>query len=215
MAGDPPPAKTRVSLFPLPGALLFPGLQLPLHIFEPRYRALVSDALARDRRIALIQPREPEVKGAPPPALYGVGGLGRIVEVQALEDGRFNLIVEGIGLFRLVRELDTATAFRQAEVRLMAVPEIEAIPSILRVALLDEAKEFARWLGYTVDWGGVEELDDATLVNAMAQIAPFDPAAKQALLEAPDLQSRADLIMQLMRFAVSRPRPGEDDTPLQ
>lgn len=215
MVTDAASTRTRVSLFPLPGALLFPGLQLPLHIFEPRYRALVSDALARDRRIALIQPREAEVKGGPPPALYQVGALGRIVEVQALEDGRFNLILEGIGLFRVLRELDTATAFRQAEVRMLPLASVEAIPAILRVALLDEARGFAKWLGYVVDWDGVEELDDATLVNAMAQIVPFDPAAKQALLEAGDLQSRADLLMQLMRFAVSQPRPGDDGPPVQ
>ena len=105
----------RVSIFPLPGAILFPGLQLPLHIFEPRYRALVKDALARDRRIGMIQPQRAE-EGAP---LYRIGCLGKIGEVEALDDGRFNLLLEGEARFRLVRELDAATPFRQIEAELL------------------------------------------------------------------------------------------------
>jgi len=82
---------TRLSIFPLTGVVLFPGLQLPLHMFEPRYRALVGDALVRDRRIAMIQPHSSE-EGAP---LYSVGCVGRIGEIEAMEDGRYNLILEG------------------------------------------------------------------------------------------------------------------------
>src|SRR6478735_3407347 len=91
----------RLSIFPLAGALLFPRAQLPLHIFEPRYRALVSDALARDRRISMIQPRG---EGEPPP-LFDVGCIGHIREVERLDDGRFNIVLDGISRFRLVREL--------------------------------------------------------------------------------------------------------------
>lgn len=101
-------AGQRISIFPLSGAVLYPGLQLPLHIFEPRYRALVSDALARDRRIGMIQPQQP-VEGAP---LFSVGCLGRIDEVEALEDGRFNIVLEGESRFRMIRELDVTTPFR-------------------------------------------------------------------------------------------------------
>ena len=85
----------RISIFPLPGAILFPGLQLPLHIFEPRYRALVKDALARDRRIGMIQPQRSE-EGAP---LYAVGCLGKIGDVEALEDGKFNVVLHGEARF--------------------------------------------------------------------------------------------------------------------
>ena len=87
---------TRISIFPLPGAVLYPGLQLPLHIFEPRYRAMVSDALARDRKIGMIQPQQPR-EGAP---IYAIGCLGKIGEVEALPDGRFNLVLEGETRFR-------------------------------------------------------------------------------------------------------------------
>ena len=105
--------RRRISLFPLGGAVLYPGLQLPLHIFEPRYSALVSDALARDQSIGMIQPREADASGTGKPALFDTGCLGRIAEVEALDDGRFNLVLEGVSLFRITRELDVTTLFRQ------------------------------------------------------------------------------------------------------
>ena len=108
---------TRLSIFPLPGAILYPGLQLPLHIFEPRYRAMVSDALARDRRIAMIQPQRP-AEGAP---LFSMGCVGHIDEVEALEDGRFNIVLTGEARFRVLRELDVATPFRQIEGELLQI----------------------------------------------------------------------------------------------
>ena len=109
----------RLSIFPLAGALLFPEMHLPLHIFEPRYRALVSDAMARDRRIGMIQPSgEGET-----PTLYAVGCVGKIAEVEALDDGRYNLVLEGLSLFRIRRELTVSTAFRQVEAELIAAPE--------------------------------------------------------------------------------------------
>ena len=105
------PAVQRISLFPLAGALLFPRAYLPLHIFEPRYRAMVKDALARDRRIGMVQPRG---GGGPKPALFEVGCLGRIADVEALDDGRFNLVLEGLTRFRIVRELDVAAHAHEA-----------------------------------------------------------------------------------------------------
>ncbi len=210
----------RISVFPLPGALLFPGLQLPLHIFEERYRALMSDALARDRLIGMIQPRENEVKGPKPsgyrgPALFDIGCLGRIADVEAMEDGRFNVVLEGVSLFRVNRELDVTTQFRQFDVALIDAPKDDVLASIERAALENEAKRFAVWLGYRVDWDGVTQLDDVTLVNAIAQIAPFDVAAKQALLEAADINARSELLVQLMRFASSRRDPDDNRATLQ
>ena len=105
----------RFPIFPLPGAVLYPGLQLPLHIFEPRYRAMVSEALVRDRMIGMIQPQRP-VEGAP---LFGIGGLGKIEEVEALPDGRFNIVLVGVSRFRILRELDVSTPFRQVEAELL------------------------------------------------------------------------------------------------
>ena len=187
----------RLSIFPLTGAVLFPGMQLPLHIFEPRYRALVGDALIRDRQIAMIQPQR-AAEGAP---LFKVGCVGRIGEVQAMDDGRYNLILEGVARFRLLRELDVTTPFRQIEAELITENEDDqALSSVERASLERESQRFANAQGYSVDWDSVARLDDRSLVNGIAQIAPFDAAAKQALLEAEGLQVRADLLVQLMQF---------------
>ena len=204
-------ASTRLSVFPLPGALLFPGLHLPLHVFEPRYRAMVSDALARDRRIGMIQPR-PEAGDSAAPALFDVGCVGRIVDVEALDDGRYNLILEGLALFRVVRELTVTTLFRQVEADLLPTPADATLSLGERSALELESRRFAEAHGYAVDWDAVARLDDTSLVNGITQIAPFDVAAKQALLEAPGIAQRADLLVELMQFFG---RHGGDTATLQ
>ena len=190
----------KLSIFPLPGAILFPGLQSPLHIFEPRYRELVGSALAKDRLIAMIQPQ----KSGENSPLYEVGCVGRIGDVEALEDGRYNIVLEGEARFRVLRELDVTTAFRQVEAEFIEDPQNEVLSSVERAAFEFEAKRFALMQGYTVDWDSVERLDDETLINGVAQIIPFDSAAKQALLEAPTLADRCELMIQLMQFFALR-----------
>lgn len=192
----------RLSIFPLAGALLFPDLQLPLRIFEPRYRAMVSDALARDQRIAMIQPQTVE-DGAP---LFRIGCVGKIADVEALEDGRYNIVLQGIARFRVLRELDVTTPFRQVEAELIHEPDIHALSAIERAGFEREARTFATSQGYAVDWDSVGKLDDAALINGVAQIAPFDLAAKQALLEAHTLATRCELLIQLMQFFGRRDR---------
>ena len=184
----------RLSIFPLPGALLFPGMHLPLHIFEPRYRAMIGDAMVRDRRIGMIQP----MHGGD--TLYDIGCVGKIAEVEALDDGRYNLVLEGIALFRVLRELDVATPFRQVQAELLPPIADDNLSLGRRSSLELESRRFADAQGYSVDWEAVGRLDDESLVNGIAQIAPFDSAAKQALLEAPDIETRAELIIQLMQF---------------
>lgn len=200
----------RLSIFPLTGAVLFPGMQLPIHIFEPRYRALVGDALIRDRQIAMIQPQR-SADGAP---LFTVGCVGKIGEVQAMEDGRYNLVLEGTTRFRLVRELDVSTAFRQVEAEIYAENEDETLSHAQRGGFEREARAFADTLGYSVDWDSVSRLDDRSLVNGVSQIAPFDPASKQALLEADTLTDRCELLVQLMQF-FGRHDGGEEIVTLQ
>ncbi|MBO9517697.1 MAG: LON peptidase substrate-binding domain-containing protein [Porphyrobacter sp.] len=203
-------AALRLSIFPLPGAILFPGLQLPLHIFEPRYRALVGSALAKDRRIAMIQPQSAE-EGAP---LFGIGCVGKIGEVEALDDGRYNIVLEGEARFRLLRELETSTPFRQIEAELIPETDDEVLSSAERASFEREARDFADRQGYSVDWDSVERLDDVLLINGVSQIAPFDLAAKQALLEAGDLRERCELLVQLMQF-FGRSDPDESQVTLQ
>lgn len=189
--------RRRISIFPLAGAILLPGMQLPLHIFEPRYRSLVGDALARDRMIGMIQPKaDGKMSG-----LFDVGCLGRIEDVEALEDGRYNIVLEGLQRFTVVEELQVKTAFRQIQAELWAEDELSEILSMAeRAALEIEARRFADAQGYAVDWNSVEQLDDFSLVNIVAQIAPFDIAAKQALLEVRGLADRSEMIIQLMQF---------------
>lgn len=198
----------RISIFPLPGALLYPDLQLPLHIFEPRYCAMVSDALARDRRIGMIQPQRPE-EGAP---LYAVGCLGRIGDIEALDDGHFNLVLEGEARFRILRELDVTTPFRQVEAELLSENDEAQLALIERASFEREARRFADIQGYSVDWESVARLDDVSLINGVAQIAPFDIAAKQALLEAPDISERCEILVQLMQFFGHRDSDDDNAT---
>ena len=203
-------SKMRLSIFPLTGAILYPGLHLPLHIFEPRYRAMVGDALARDRRIAMIQPSDPE-DGT---ALFDVGCVGRISEVETSEDGRYNILLTGESRFRLLRELEVTTPFRQIEAELIEEPEDEMLTLGERAAFEYESRKFAKLQGYEIDWDSVARLDDVSLINGVSQIAPFDAAAKQALLEAPNLRVRCDLLVQLMEF-FGRGDPDEGNVTLQ
>ena len=204
----------RVPIFPLAGALLFPRAQLPLHIFEERYREMVRDALAGPGRIAMIQPKpvasDVEGGGDRPP-LFGAGCLGEIVGVEELDDGRFNIVLQGSHRFRLIAEADSGTPYRQADVDLAAFDDSEPdpLPLILRSSVEREARRFGDALGLAVDWDAVGRLDDEMLVNAIAQVAPFDPGAKQALLEEPHLAGRAELVIQLMEF--QRLAPGGAD----
>lgn len=204
----------RLSIFPLAGAILLPRAQLPLHIFEPRYRALVQDAMARDRRIAMIQPRNAAEADGAKPALFDIGCIGKISDVEAMDDGRFNLVLDGVTRFRVIRELDVTTAFRQIEAVTGEFGD-DTLPEPLSIAmrggLIDESKKFATLLGYAVDWDAVETLDDETLVNMIAQVSPFDTVAKQALLEAQTIDERSDLLIQFMQFFRMHQQTGGDD----
>lgn len=197
----------RVPIFPLGGAIVFPRSHLPLHIFEDRYRAMVEDALAGSGRIAMIQPRD----DYDPPGLYQVGCVGELVGVEELDDGRYNIMLLGSHRFRLIAEVDGGTPYRQADVDLAAFEDAEPEPlaSIQRAEVEREARKFGDSLGLAVDWEAVGRLDDEMLVNSIAQIAPFDVGAKQALLETVELKDRADLVVQLMQF--QRLAPGGAD----
>lgn len=196
-------------VFPLAGAILLPRAQLPLHIFEERYRAMVRHVMERDRRIGMVQPRGP---GNPPP-FFPVGCLGEIIASEQLDDGRFNIVLEGIGRFTVLEELAGSQPFRQVAARLDASDgeEADALPSVLRADLERESKRYADALGLAVDWEAVGRLDDENLVNGIAQVAPFDTGSKQALLEAADIATRADMLVQFMSFA--RMMPGGADGP--
>jgi Lon protease-like protein len=190
----------RVPLFPLPGAILFPRSQLPLHIFEPRYREMVKDAIDGPARIAMIQPHRLDDDNQAP--LYSAGCVGELVGIEELDDGRFNIVLHGSNRFRLVREVTEESPYRCAEVDIAAFDDDEPPPLALvqRAEVEREARRLGDAMGLAVDWDAVARLDDEMLVNAIAQVAPFDVGAKQALLEQPSLDGRADLLVQLMQF---------------
>jgi Lon protease-like protein len=190
----------RVPLFPLPGAILFPRSQLPLHIFEQRYREMVKDVIDGAGQIAMIQPLRLDDDNLAP--LYGVGCVGEVVGVEELDDGRYNIVLLGSNRFRLVRESEVDAPYRCAEVDIEQFDDSEPGPlaPIQRAEVEREARRLGDALGLAVDWAAVAQLDDEMLVNAIAQVAPFDIGAKQALLEQATLDGRADLLVQLMQF---------------
>src|SRR5918998_6723480 len=146
-------ALLRVPIFPLAGALLFPRSQLPLHIFEPRYRAMVRDALASDRLIAMVQPRD----GEEPAGLFEVGCIGRISACDELDDGRFNIVLEGLSRFRIAREATVETPYRQVDADRSGFDEdAEAVLGIAQRAEIErEARSYADSPGYLLDWDAV------------------------------------------------------------
>jgi Lon protease-like protein len=190
----------RLPIFPLPGAILFPRSQLPLHIFEPRYREMVRDAIDGTGRIGMIQPHRLDDDNRAP--LYSVGCVGEIVGIEELDDGRFNIVLLGINRFRFVQDITTDASYRCAEVDIEAFDDEEPPPLSMaeRAEVEREARRLGDAMGLAVDWDAVSRLDDEMLVNAIAQVAPFDVGAKQALLEQPALSGRADLLVQLMQF---------------
>jgi uncharacterized protein len=202
--------RLRIPVFPLAGALLFPRAQLPLHIFEPRYRAMVADALASEGLIGMVQPRG----GGNRPDLFDIGCVGRIEASETLPDGRYNIILEGLSRFRIVEEVAAETLYRQVEADCRDFDEddpSDVLAAVQRAELERESRRYADALGYAVEWEAVATLPDEMLVNGIAQIAPLDVGSKQALLEAPRLTDRADLLVQFMQF--QRMLPGGADGP--
>jgi Lon protease-like protein len=161
----------------------------------------------------MIQPRGP---GEAPP-LFEVGCIGRIADAEELDDGRFNIVLEGLERFRVAREAEVDTLYRQvdAERGFDDSAEPEPLGLAQRAELEREARRYADALGYSVDWEAVTRLDDEMLVNAIAQVAPLDVGSKQALLEAADMAERCDLLVQFMQFQRMVPGGAEGPETLQ
>lgn len=200
----------RIPIFPLEGALVLPRGGLPLNIFEPRYLAMVRDAMAGERLIGVIQP-----KGTGD-SLYAVGGLGRITQFAETDDGRFLILLSGLTRFRIVEELPVDTPYRQVTADYEPFRddwrEPDPLPAADRAALEEMLKVYLAGQELGADWDAIARSDDETLVNSLTVACPFDSAEKQALLEAPDLRSRATTLATLMSFA---PPLGEAHGTLQ
>ena len=186
---------TTAPVFPLPGVLLLPRGELPLNIFEPRYLTMIDDALRSDRLIGMIQPALAEPQRGPRPKLEEIGCLGRITQIAETGDGRYVLNLTGVARFRVVEELVTVSPYRRCQIDVTPfahdlAPDAGA-NAVDRGLVIQAFHEFARVRELQVDWTGVEAAPTEALVNMLSMMSPFDPADKQALLAAIDLEARA------------------------
>jgi Lon protease-like protein len=197
----------QIALFPLAGALLLPRAELPLNIFEPRYLAMIDDAMSGSRVIGMIQPAAGQ-EAAEVPALMKVGCMGRITSYAESPDGRMLITLTGITRFELVRELDAVTPYRQAMVNCHPfaadLASATGAAAVNRGALLKAFRDYLEANQMSADWSHVDAAPTEVLVNTLSQIAPYPPQEKQALLEAPDLKTRADVLVALTEVALSR-----------
>lgn len=198
---------TTLPLFPLSGALLLPRGTLPLNIFEPRYLAMIKDAMAAGRLVGMVQPKD----DAPRPSLYPVGSVGRITQFSETDDGRFMIALSGVSRFRIAAELDVTTPYRQAQVIYddfaADTEDASSLAAAQRADVEQRLRAYLDTQGLSADWDAVASADDESLVNTIAAVCPFDPAEKQALLEARDVPARAETLSALMAFAAPIGRP--------
>lgn len=197
-----------IPVFPLPGALLLPRGQMPLNVFEPRYLAMVDEALRTDRVIGMIQPDAESTEGAMAPSLYGVGCAGRITQFAETGDGRYLISLTGISRFRVTEELPPTGLFRRCRV---AYDDFAADfharageDEVDRDGVLRALKDFVDANDLKVDWKGIEEAPNEALVNALCMMSPFGAREKQAMLEAPDLRSRAEVLIAVTEIELAR-----------
>jgi Lon protease-like protein len=197
----------RVPVFPLAGALLLPGGHLPLNIFEARYIEMIDAALAGDRLIGMIQPTLGSDSESAAPPLCEVGCLGRIVQFSESGDGRYLIALSGVSRFRVVEEVQAATRFRQCRISLEGFSDLteprEGEERIDRNALLTSFRDYLRALNLEADWEGIEQASNIGLVTAFAMMSPWPSPEKQALLEAPNHASRAELLIAMAEIAAA------------
>ena len=209
-----------IAVFPLAGALLLPRGQLPLNIFEQRYLAMIDDVLRSGHRlVGMIQP-DPAHPGADAnkPNLFRIGCVGRVTQFAESGDGRYLIQLTGIARFRIEEELPVSTLYRQCRVSYQPFVDDfvarKGEEQVDRKALLRALTEFLKANNLKADWEGIENAPNEALVNALAMMSPYDVAEKQAMLEAPDLKTRAEILVAVTEIELAKSKtPGE--TPLQ
>ena len=204
-----------IPVFPLSGALLLPGSQMPLNLFEPRYLAMFDAALRGTRLIGMIQPEfQSGTPAGPKPALCKVGCLGRITAHTETGDGRYLMTLAGICRFRVIEDLDVTTPYRQCRIAPFAadLADEDDGSGVDREALLSAFRAYLDANELEADWDSVAKANNASLVNALSVMSPYGPAEKQALLEAPDLKSRAATLVAITELSLAR--DGDDKPPI-
>ena len=210
---DPDAVPASFPIFPLAKALLLPRGQLPLNIFEPRYLAMIDDALKDNRIIGMIQPNPDAAFG-----LFPVGCAGRITQLAESGDGRYILELTGIARFKVIEEITVLTAYRQCKVDYFPFLDDftarKGEEAVDREALLAVLTDFLKANNLKVDWEGVESAPNEALVNALAMMSPYGAPEKQAMLEAPDLKTRAEILIAVTEMDLAKKRTS-GDPPLQ
>ena len=198
-----------IPIFPLSGALLLPRGQMPLNIFEPRYLEMVDDALTdRHRLIGMIQPDAANPGPEEHPNIYRIGCVGRITQFAESGDARYLLQLTGIARFLVTEELKVATAYRQCRVSYASFADDfvarRGEEAVDRKAVLETLLAFLKANDLQADWDGVENAPNEALVNALAMMSPYGPAEKQAMLEAPDLKTRAEILVAITEIELAK-----------
>ncbi|WP_305968738.1 MULTISPECIES: LON peptidase substrate-binding domain-containing protein [unclassified Mameliella] len=201
----------KIPVFPLPGALLLPRARLPLHIFEPRYLAMLDDCLKTETRlIGMIQPHQ--VPGREERGLHRIGCAGRVTQFSETEDGRYMITLTGISRFRITHEVQGFTPYRCCEVNWDGFERdqqgTETDQRFERVRFLDLLDRYFAAKDLSADWDTLQQADDELLVNSLSMLLDFNPEDKQALLEAPSLSTRRETLVTLIEYAL---RGGEED----
>ena len=197
-----------IAVFPLAGALLLPRGQMPLNIFEPRYLALIDDAMRSHRIFGMVQPRPDPGGQQEKPALSKVGCAGRITQLAETGDGRYVLTLSGIARFGVLEEVAAVTPYRQCRVTFDPY-EIDFEPGageeeVDRDGLINALRCFAKVNKLQVDWDSINDAPNEALVNALSMMSPFGAPEKQALLEARTLKLRADVLIAISEMEVAR-----------
>ncbi|MEM1063926.1 MAG: LON peptidase substrate-binding domain-containing protein [Pseudomonadota bacterium] len=196
---------TTIPVFPLPGALLLPRARLPLHIFEPRYLAMLDDTMkTRHRLIGMIQPRD--VPDGQEKRLHSIGCAGRLTAFSETEDGRYMITLSGVSRFRVQREVEGFTPYIRCDVAWDGfsrdLGNTEHDTSFDRDHFLDLLSRFFEERQLSTDWDSLKQAEDELLINSLSMLCPFDPEDKQALLEAPSLSTRRETLVTLIEFAL-------------
>jgi Lon protease-like protein len=198
-----------IPIFPLPGALLLPRSRLPLHLFEPRYLAMLDDALKTpERLIGMIQPNA--VPGRQGNGLHTIGCAGRLTQFSETEDGRYMITLTGMSRFRVINEIDGFTPYRRVKASWEGFERdmgpADSDPCFDRRAFLDLLGRYFQSRDLQTDWDSLKEADDELLINSLSMLLGFEPEDKQALLEAPSLSTRRETLVTLIEFSL---RGGE------
>ena len=200
-----------IPIFPLPKAVLLPRSRLPLHIFEPRYLAMIDDCLKTPNRlIGMVQPTGADDR------LHSIGCAGKLTQFSETEDGRYMITLTGVSRYRIENEIDGFTPYRRFNVSWDSFEKDRESPiqdsKFDRKSFFELLKKFLEGEGLSTDWETLQQADNELLINSLSMMLDFDLEDKQALLEAPSLQTRRETLTTLFEFSL---RGGSDDEVLQ